>query len=245
MVNETIPSLKPHVMGEVVSANKKFGIWMYYRLPNGWIAPAPAHPLEQAKRAERGQRALKPYGQFLYDRRATDANGQRWDARAEPYRLIFQRGGEQEFPADQVFAFRWHLRPPYQEVTFPQLQGIYWEVYECPDCEKAVFTSLEEGYAPHDMINHLRLGHGWSRAEVAEYAREVGISFKRERRSHAPPSVEVKPLPDAAEPERAEELKCDVCGWRPLKKSKRPGLALKGHMRMKHKAGASSPVQKE
>ncbi len=245
MVSEAIPSLKPRVAGEVTSANKTFGAWMYYRLADGWISPAPAHPLERSKRADRKQIALKQYGQFLYDRRATDANGQRWDARAEPWRMMFQRGGEQEFPVDQIIAFRWHLRPPYQEVTFPQLQGIYWEVYECPDCEKAVFTSLEEGYAPHGMIDHLRLGHGWSRAEVSEYAREVGIHFKRERRTHTPAALEREVPKEAVEPERAEEFKCDVCGWRPLQKSKRPAVALAGHKRMKHKAGASSPVQEE
>ncbi len=245
MVSDAIPSLKPRVEGEITSAAKQYGVWMYYRLPDGWIAPAPGHPFEQSKRAERKQIALKQYGQFLYDRKSTDANGQRWDARAEPWKVIFQRGGEQEFPVDQVIAFRWHLRPPYQEVTFPQLQDVYWEVYECPDCEQAVFTSLEEGYAPHSMIDHLRLGHGWSRAEVAEYAREVGISFKRERRTHVPVALERDVPKDAPAPERAEEFKCDVCGWRPLKKSKRPGLALKGHMRMKHKVAPTGGARKE
>ncbi len=245
MVNETIPSLRPRVEGEVTSAAKKFGFWMYYRLSDGWISPAPAHPLEVAKRLERKQIALKAYGQFLYDRRSTDANGQRWDARAEPWRMIFQRGGEQEFPVDQVIAFKWHLRSPYQEVSFPQLEGIYWEVYECPDCEKAVFTSLEEGYAPHDMIDHLRLGHGWSRAEVAEYAREVGISFKRERRTHTPAALEIEQSKDLPGPERDPKFKCDVCGWSPLMENKRKKMALQGHKRMKHKVAPTGGAQKE
>jgi len=243
MVNETIPSLKPRVTGEVTSADRKFGMWMYYRLASGWISPAPAHPLELVQRAERNQIALKQYGQFLYDRRATDANGQRWDARAEPWRMMFQRGGEQEFPIDQILAFKWHLRSPYQEVTFPQLQNVYWEAYECPDCEQVVLTSLEEGYAPQDMISHLRLGHGWSRAEVTEWAREVGIKFKRERRTHTVAPLETPK--GASEPERDEEFKCDVCGWRPLKRSKRPAMALAGHKRMKHKAAPVGGVQKE
>jgi len=242
MVREAIPSLKPRIEGEVTSAAKQYAAWMYYRLPDGWIAPAPGHPFEQSKRAERKQVALKQYGQFLYDRRATDANGQRWDARAEPWRMIFQRGGELEFPVDQVIAHRWHLRPPYQEVTFPQLQGVYWEVYECPDCAKAVFTSLEEGYAPQDMINHLRLGHGWSRAEVAEYAREVGINFKRERRSHTP-TVEREQPKDAPEGERNDEFRCD-CGWAPLKGKKRPDVALKWHKK-RCKVAPTGGAQKE
>jgi len=224
MVNETIPSLRPRVIGEVVSGTKKFSKWMYYRLPNGWISPAPAHPLEQAKRVERGQKPLKQYGQFEYDPFEIDANGQRWNVRDEPYRMIFQKGGETEFPVDQVIAFRWHLRPPYQEATFPQLEGVFWETYECPDCEQAVFTSLSKGYAPQDMISHLRLGHGWSRAEVAEYAREVGISFKRARKTHEPAPVEVKTL----EAERSEKFRCE-CGWAPLKDAKRPDVSLRWH----------------
>ena len=186
MVNEAIPSLKPRAIGEAASTTRGIALWGYIRMPDGWITIAPAEPLEASKRVARGQAYLKKYGQFQNDPFETDANGQRWNVRDEPFRMIFQKGGEIEFPVDQIVAFNWHLRPPYREVSFPQLEGIYWETYECPDCEKAIFTSMEPDTAPQDMIAHLRLGHGWSRAEVAEYAREVGINFKRTRKTHKP-----------------------------------------------------------
>lgn len=222
----TIPSLKPRVIGDVTSTSRQHGRWMYIRMPDGWITIAPAHPLEMAKRAEHGQVFLKKYGVFQYDPFETDANGQRWNVRKEPYRMLFQKGGVVEFPLDQIFAHRWHLRPPYQEATFPQLEGVYWEVYECPDCEKAVFTSLVKDAAPQEMISHLRLGHGWSRAEVAEYAREVGISFRRTRQTHTPAVLEIPR--DAPEPERDEKFRCD-CGWAPPKEAKRPDVSLRWH----------------
>ena len=229
MVNETISSLRPRVIGEVTSASKKHGRWMYVRMPDAWITLAPAHPLEMAKRADRGQVYLRRYGVFQYDPFEMDVNGQLWNVRKEPYRMLFQKGGEKEFPLDQIIAFRWHLRPPYQEVTFPQLAGVYWEVYECPDCAQAVFTSLEKDSAPQEMISHLRLGHGWSRAEVAEYAREVGIEFRRTKKSHTPASLETKQLDVApAEPEKNEEFRCD-CGWAPPKDAKRPDVSLRWH----------------
>lgn len=240
---EAIPSLKPRVIGEVASADKKFSKWMYYRLPDNSITLAPAHPMEQAKRVERGQRPLKQYGQFEYDKREVDANGQSWNVRHEPYRLLFQRGGEKEFSIDQIIAHRWHLRPPYQEVTFPQLEGVFWESYECPDCEKAVFTSLDEGYAPQEMISHLRLGHGWTRAEVAEYAREVGIKFRRGRRGSKPPSIQEEVKAEPQEAKRNEEFRCE-CGWAPLKDAKRPDVSLRWHKK-KCKVALSEGALKE
>jgi hypothetical protein len=162
--------------------------------------------------------------------------------------MIFQRGGAKEFCLNQIFEHNWHLRAPYREVEFPQLEGVYWEAYDCPECERGVFTSREEGFAPADLVTHLRLGHEWSRAEVAEYAREMDFTFKRHRRTHVPRELQEKleQLGGAEaeeESERDEEYKCKVCGWRPSKKNQRKAASLKAHTRLRHKVGAKSPAQ--
>lgn len=242
-----IPSLKPTPQGQVGTAPDKSS-QIYWRLENGWIAHGDAHAGARDQRMRRGHTSLQQYGQFLYNRNSTDADGLPWDAREQPWRMIFQNGGAKEFCLDQIFAHNWHIRPPYREVEFPQLEGVYYEVYDCPECERGVFTTREKGFAPADLVTHLRLGHDWNRAEVAEYAREIGVTFKRQRRTHLSKEQQEKLVQQTTIPEeseRDEEHKCTVCGWRPSKKAQRPTVALKAHTRLKHKAGAKSPVQKE
>jgi len=225
MVTTDIPSLRPRVTGEVEN-EPGIGNFIYWRLPNGWISYGPAHADEWQRRTVIGHVPLPQYGQFPYARKATDANGQRWDAKAEPWRMFFQRGGVKELCLEQIIAHNWHIRPPYREVVFPQLEGVYYETYECPDCTRSVFTSLEEGYAPFVLNTHLRMGHGWSRAEVAEYGRELGLKFRRARHAQEPRKVETPALTEDVD--RDEKFKC-ACGWAPLKTAKRPDTALMWH----------------
>jgi len=231
------PTLHPQIIGQVETIGE-VGFYMYWRLPNGWIAPAPAHQTEWARRVKSGQAPLTEYGQFVYSRRAIDADGRTWDARAEPWRLIFQKSGAEAFTVEQVIAHRWHIRPPYREVTFPQLEGVEYEIYECPECDSAVFTSLNIGFAPIDLTRHLRLGHGYGRAEISEYARDLGLKFKHERRILRARQL-VTPVSNVGEPVEAPERnpahKCGVCGWMPLAATKNPVFALAGHTRAKHK----------
>lgn len=246
-MTSVIPSLKPTPKGKA-STSPDIGTHIYWRLENDWIAHGEAHAAAWAQRMKRAHTPLQQYGQFAYSRNSIDADGEPWDARAQPWRMIFQKGGAKEFCLDQIFEHNWHLRAPYREVEFPQLEGIYWEAYECPECERGVFTSREEGFAPATLETHLRLGHDWKRAEVAEYAREMDFTFKRQRRTHLPRELQeklVQRTEDAPEDERDEEYKCKVCGWRPRKKNQKKAMALKAHTRLKHKVAPSGGAQGE
>lgn len=247
-MTSAIPSLKPTPKGEV-STTPGRGNHIYWRLESDWIAHGEAHAAAWNQRMRRGHSPLQQYGQFPYSRNTVDADGEKWDARAQPWRMFFQKGGAKEFCVDQIFAHNWHLHPPYREVTFPQLEGIYWEAYDCPECERGVFTSREKGFAPADLVTHLRMGHEWTRAEVAEYAREMDFTFKRKRRTHLPQELQEKltqtseeTVPEA---ERDEEYKCKVCGWRPSKKNQKKGMSLKAHTRLRHKVAPSGGALKE
>ena len=113
------------------------------------------------------------------------------------------------------------------------MEGVEYEVYECPECDRGVFSKTR------DLAIHLRVGHSYARAELVEFAREAGIVFKRERPMRVPRQfgkAVAEGLSDAEQAPRNEEYCCSVCGWAPLEANKRPAFALSGHMRMKHKA---------
>ena len=234
------PSLHPEIIGQVATMGD-FGKYIYWKLANGWVAFGPAYPAAWAKRLKAGQTPLPQYGQYDFSRRGMDADGRPWDAKAEPWRLIFQKGGAEQFPVEQIVAFRWHLRPPYREVSFPQLEGVEIEVYECPECEAGVFSRTM------DLGKHLRLGHGYARSDLTEYGREAGIVFKRERPMRVPRQfgkTVAEGLSSSEAPERNYEYRCEICGWAPLMAQKNPAFALSGHVRMKHRAAPKRGVSK-
>lgn len=109
--------------------DRKSGRYCYWRTPThredgepipggGFIVIGPAWPVEVARQYEKGMRRLRRYGEFpLRDLRA------RWNSLQEPYRLLFARGGAHEFSIEQVIAHKWHVKPPYKGVRFPQLEN--------------------------------------------------------------------------------------------------------------------------
>lgn len=163
------------------------GFHGYYRRPdNEWIVVAPTSMGNAHDWQLKGFERLTKYGEFANGTTGgkpniTDDNGNPWNPADEPWRQIFLRGGEREFPITQVLAYRWHLRPPYKEVKFPQLGGLNVTNLECPECDKGVFASLNPQEAVSWLKQHLtsqiNAQHKYTPTDLRELAREWGLDF--------------------------------------------------------------------
>ncbi len=231
-MTQEAPTLFPD-KAEVQAAELNFLLY-WRKVTNGWIVCAPGWPQEYAKRLKRGWTPLPQYGTFVPGRVSEDARGHRFDAHREPWRVIFQKGGAEEFPLDQVIAYNWHLTPPYREVEFPQLKGVDVDVLDCPECNLPPFHETDH------LAQHLRIRHEYTRVDLKVYGEEMGIAFTRKTRKRAQVTEldrEDERLVQltAQDVERGDACGVDGCTWRPTK-NKNPGAALAGHRRMKHQS---------
>lgn len=188
MVQEVeAPSLYPQV--REVEAPPGKGHHGYYRKPDGWIVVASTSPSNRSDYEYKGFRFLPRYGQFVYGThggqpRERDARGIPWNPADEPWRLFFQKGGAKEFSIEQIIAYRWHLRPPYREIEFPQLKGVEIHDLPCPECDTA-FSSTVLSEAVSHLRTHLTSGvnrqHSYSVTDLRELGKEWDIDFETAR----------------------------------------------------------------
>jgi hypothetical protein len=164
----------------------------YYHKANGWVVVAATTPSNKADYEYKKHVFLPQYGEFVPDTadpranpKGADDKGMPWNSALEPWRLIFQRDGAKEFPVDQIIAYRWHIRPPYKEVTFPQLEGIDITDYPCPECDKGIFSSPNPQEAARQLRTHLTSAisesHKYSATDLRELGKEWGIDFDTAR----------------------------------------------------------------
>ena len=155
------PSLYPDI-AEVKTPPGRGEHGYYRKAGNGWIVTAPIWPTFRGDMEYKGCVHLPQYGAFTIDQPwgvpNKDARGARFNSAIEPWRVIFQKGGAKEFPVEQVIAFRWHINPPYAEVTFPQLEDVEVHDLWCPECENVVFSALSEKGAVDQLRRHLTAG---------------------------------------------------------------------------------------
>lgn len=224
------PSLYPEV-AEVKETSLNF--FTYYRKADGWIVSAPGWPQEFAKRIRQGWTPLTQYGSFTPGRKSQDSRGQGFDAVREGWRMGFQKGGEafaREFPVAQIVAYNWHLTPPYREVAFPQIAGMDIPAFECPECVRPPLGAVS------GLATHLRIKHDYSRVDLREYGKEIGVDFtaKSDRQQAAElAEKEVEQL-TAAQVVVATEFRCDLCEWAPLETVNDKVKSLASHKRFKH-----------
>ena len=196
-----------------------------------WIVIAATTPTNRSDYEYKGFTYLQKYGEFkngTNEARAAeherDAKGNPWNPAREPWRLIFQMNGAKEFPVSQIIEYRWHIRPPYREVTFPQLEGVEVTDYYCPECDKGVFSSVNPQEAAQQLRSHLTSGvgdaHKYTPADLQALGKEYGIDFSSARVGRRPVSA---PEPVATK----KKYVCEGCGYEPQGKS--PWLALKNH----------------
>lgn len=242
-MTQEIPSLYPELV-ETVTPPGKGQHGYYKRGDNGWIITAPAWPTFRNDLEFKGCHFLDRYGTFLYDmpgnRTVFDVNGRNYSPVTEPWRAIFQKGGVREFPLEQIIAYRWHLRPPYREVKFPQLEGVrIYDLY-CPECEKGIFSSEREQEAIEMLRVHLtsRINdqHTYRPEDLRALGEEYEIDFFAPRRGRRPVKtaavLEEEPEPSAPDLSPSEAFICLDCE---AQFSTR--IALVGHRRS-HKVAA-------
>ena len=203
---------------------------------------------------EKGYTRLTQYGTFnpgTAEARAkptsVDDRGVPFNAANAPYMwlMIFQRGGAKEFPVSQIIAFHWHVRPPFKGVTFPQLKGVDITDYQCPECDRGLFSALNPREAAEQLRTHLVSGidrrHTYSPQDIRELGKEWEIPFESNRVRRGPVLVVAPDLESGGvqaavmEPPTdvyLEEYRCQRCSqWAPLVTNKQPANALRFHQR--------------
>ncbi len=197
----------------------------YYRKPNGWIVVAATTPTNRSDYEYKGFTFLPQYGEFTNGTNVLgakqleqDDRGTPWNPAVEPWRLILQRGGAEEFPVEQVIAYRWHLRPPYREAEFPQLKDVGITNYFCPECEKGVFASTVAREAAEQLRTHLTTGmnnrHSYTPTDLRALGEELDIDFDSARvgRLQELKTQSMEPSPAPPEMTPTARLTCEEEG---------------------------------
>ena len=247
MVNEA-PSLYP----EIVEARTPPGRGQhgyFRRARDGWIVTHGAWPTAQSDMSFKGYIFLQQFGIFVMPgpgrgSTVTDRRGIPFNPGEEPWRLIFQHPeGAEAFPVEQVIAYRWHIRPPYREVRFPQVEST--QIYDlfCPECDKGIFSAEHEQDAGDMLRQHLTSQfdrpHSYRPEDLRALGKEIDVDFFAERRvRRRPVRGDGKTLAAAAPApsmEAAGSLRCRVCAEEFSSPS-----ALGGHMKGHKKQAASA-----
>ena len=173
---------------------------IYYRAPERltdgrkyeqahWIGWGDTQQSAQLAKMQRGWIPLPKYG--YVDRKPREDGP---DTAFEIYGawgiILCHPDGPAEFPADQIITFRWYkeenLRmslnqniPPTLKVKnglvqWPQLRGMTITDYDCPECHNV------QRHKTVDLAYHLRISHGYDRADVIAFGNQLGINFEKE-----------------------------------------------------------------
>jgi hypothetical protein len=139
----------------------------YYRQPNGWITVSPATDLEELSYRREGWEPLNQYGRIEM--------GTEYMA-DHPLEPLFMRGGVKELCVEQIIGMGLHLDPPVvptcgrsldqyhrhhmavcwngaKPVSFPQLDGMETESFQCRFCERSPFPT-EKARDQHEGVMH-------------------------------------------------------------------------------------------
>ena len=221
------PSLYPEIVESPTLPGK--GHHGYYRRnSDGKIVTSPVWPSFRADMEFKGYTFLPQYGVWTVsgpgqNTNVVDLRGRHFNPIEEPWRLILQHpDGVRAFPAWQIIAYRWHIRPPYREVTFPQLEGVEVFDYFCPECDTGIFSSTDQ----QDAIDQLRIHvtsrtndqHAYRPEDLRALGVELGIDFfapRRARQAAARQAQRQEPEPVAADltgNDGPVKKPCPVCG---------------------------------
>ena len=185
------PSLYPEIV-ETVTPPGKGQHGYFRRLRDGWIVTHGAWPSAQSDMSFKGFLYLQQFGVWVMPGPGrgsivTDRRGIPFNPAEEPWRLIFQHpDGAAAFPVEQIVAYRWHIRPPYSEVRFPQVESIRLYDLFCPECEKGIFSAEHEQDAADMLRQHLVSQfdqvHSYRPEDLRALGLELNIDFFAERR---------------------------------------------------------------
>lgn len=185
------PSLYPEII-ETSTPPGKGHHGYFRRLRDGWIVTHGAWPTAQSDMSFKGFVFLQQFGVFTMPGPGkgsvvTDRRGIAFNPSEEPWRLILQHpDGAEAFPIGQVIAYRWHIRPPYREIRFPQVEKV--QIYDlfCPECEKGIFSAEEEQDSADMLRQHLVSQfdsvHSYRPEDLRALGQEIGVDFFAARR---------------------------------------------------------------
>jgi hypothetical protein len=145
--------------------------WQYYRRPDGWIVCAPGGA------GPSGKRNTGAYSRYVSSGwQPIDAYGPcpvpTSTSLAVTMAPLLRRGGEKEFPVDQILEYGWHINPPYVGLSFPQIDKIYESLkhFACEECDTELWANGED---EQDVVrlsrvafSHLRGTHEYTRREA-------------------------------------------------------------------------------
>ena len=241
------PSLFPEIIDSPTLPGK--GHHGYYRRQSdGKIVTAPVWPTYRADMEFRGFTFLPQFGVWTMsgpgqNTNVKDLRGRNFNPAEEPWRLILQHPqGVAAFPSWQIIAYRWHIRPPYREVNFPQIAGQTVYDYFCPECDSGIFSALDQ----QDAIDQLRIHvtsrtndqHSYRTEDLRALGEEIGIDFfaARRRRQSAQQPVMEPEAPEVIEMTANTSVICPDCG----REFAHMG-ALTGHRRSHAKEAGGAP----
>lgn len=167
--------------------------WQYYRRPDrglqaGWVIAAPGGATPSGKRSSgkfvrymaKGMKPITAYGNCQPPSAYRDGGQQMVP--------MLRAGGAREFPAAQVLAHKWHIRPPLPGTVFPEYEKVKDHVrhFECDDCDFDIWMLEDDKETGMACFRHLRKDsgdgrHNYGRREATAILKEFGLPFSAGR----------------------------------------------------------------
>jgi hypothetical protein len=167
--------------------------WMYWRKPEGWANGVESHwiTVGPGGATPKGNRDVGAYTTYLRKGFTPITKYGYVEPPVQPNAVhmflpMLRKGGAVEFPASQVIAYQWHIRPPIPGLKFPQYEAIKSNVlsFVCEACGHQLFFMPEQkAQAGESYRAHLMSGHGYPFREAAEAVRAAGLSLRHYRAS--------------------------------------------------------------
>jgi len=159
--------------------------WMFWRKPQtwpdtqsrGWLSIGPGGPTPAGNRDTGSynlylRKGMTPVTKYGYINPPVDPEARKI------FMPLLRKGGAIEFPASQVIAFKWHIDPPIEGLTFPQYELVKGTVinFVCEACGHTLyFMPTEKAVAGENYRAHLMVTHKYPFREAAEAIRLSGF----------------------------------------------------------------------
>lgn len=183
--------------------------WMYWRLPNshgfassgraGWVQYAPGGATPKGARDAGSYTTYLKKGMVPITKYGFIAPPTKPQAYLDSFLTILRApGGTAEFPASQVIAHNWHIRPPIKGLKFEQYEALKGSIkqYTCEACGEERFFMPNDKEIGNVYRTHLMITHKYPFREAAEAVKAQGFTVS----PYAPATVEemmAKTSPDA------------------------------------------------
>ncbi len=173
----------------------------------GWVTVGPGGPSPTTGRRDSGSfvkymaKGFKPLASYgVCEPPSAYASG------AAQFRLLLERGGAREFPATQILAYKWNVKPPIAGIKFPSLEeaveGDRVRHFLCEDCNMELYMLDDDLDTGMECFRHLRKDtedgrHGYPRAEATAMLMSHKIPFSAGRYAALAEQLKQVDMPDS------------------------------------------------